>query len=218
MTPFHFPGKPAVVGDDGLGDRMKLLRRPIADNVTNHLPGPTLTSQIYDFEGHLEFVYMVGSSRAFRIAESSLSDLKKSLDEIFAVEYPKTQLKDAIESKLFGIGSEAMVVGSHDFYLGYAIKNNKLITLDNGHFHPSEQVGDKISSILQFVDELMLHVTRGVRWDSDHVVTFNDEIQLIAQEIVRSKALKKVNIGLDYFDASINRIGAYVIGIRTTRP
>ena len=145
------------------------------------------------------------------------ANLKKSLDEIFAVEYPKTQLKDAIESKLFGIGSEAMVVGSHDFYLGYAIKNNKLITLDNGHFHPSEQVGDKISSILQFVDELMLHVTRGVRWDSDHVVTFNDEIQLIAQEIVRSKALKKVNIGLDYFDASINRIGAYVIGIRAVQ-
>ena len=145
------------------------------------------------------------------------ANLKKSLDEIFEVEYPKNHLKDAIESKLFGIGSEAMVVGSHDFYLGYAIKNNKLITLDNGHFHPTEQVGDKISSILQYVDELMLHVTRGVRWDSDHVVTFNDEIQLIAQEIIRAKALKRVNIGLDYFDASINRIGAYVIGVRAVQ-
>jgi L-rhamnose isomerase len=145
------------------------------------------------------------------------TNLKKSLDEIFAVEYPTNYLKDAIESKLFGIGSESMVVGSHDFYLGYAIKNNKLITLDNGHFHPTEQVGDKISSILQSVDELMLHVTRGVRWDSDHVVTFNDEIQLIAQEIVRAKALKRVNIGLDYFDASLNRIGAYVIGARAVQ-
>jgi L-rhamnose isomerase len=144
-------------------------------------------------------------------------NLKKSLDEIFKVEYPADYLKDAIESKLFGIGSESMVVGSHDFYLGYAIKNNKLITLDNGHFHPTEQVGDKISSILQSVDELMLHVTRGVRWDSDHVVIFNDEIQLITQEIVRANALKRVNIGLDYFDASINRIGAYVVGIRAVQ-
>lgn len=140
--------------------------------------------------------------------------LKKSLDEIFSIEYPKNHLKDALESKLFGIGSEAMVVGSHEFYMGYSIKNNKLITLDNGHFHPTEQVGDKISSMLQFVDELLLHVTRGVRWDSDHVVVFNDEIQLIAQEIVRCNALNRVNIGLDYFDASINRIGAYVVGAR----
>lgn len=143
--------------------------------------------------------------------------LKKSLDEIFSVEYPKQYLKDSIESKLFGIGSESMVVGSHDFYLGYAVKNNKLITLDNGHFHPTEQVGDKISSILQFVDELLLHVTRGVRWDSDHVVTFNDELLLITQEIVRAKALGKVNVGLDFFDASINRIGAYVTGTRATQ-
>jgi L-rhamnose isomerase len=110
--------------------------------------------------------------------------LKKSLDEIFADHYPKKYLKDSVESKLFGIGSESMVVGSHEFYLGYAIQNKKMICLDNGHFHPTEQVGDKISSVLQFVDELLLHVTRGVRWDSDHVVIFNDEIQLIAQEIV----------------------------------
>jgi len=143
--------------------------------------------------------------------------LKKSLDEIFAVKYPKEQLKDSVESKLFGIGSEAMVVGSHDFYLGYAIKNNILITLDNGHFHPTEQVGDKISAILHFVDELLLHLTRGVRWDSDHVLTFNDELLLITQEIVRSKALNRVNVGLDFFDASLNRIGAYVIGTRSAQ-
>jgi L-rhamnose isomerase len=143
--------------------------------------------------------------------------LKQSLDEIFTIEYPKQYLKDAIESKLFGIGSESMVVGSHEFYLGYAIKNNKLICLDNGHFHPTEQIGDKISSVLLYVDELLLHVSRGVRWDSDHVVTFNDEIQLIAQEIVRSNALNRVNVALDYFDASINRIGAYVIGTRATQ-
>lgn len=143
--------------------------------------------------------------------------LKKSLDEILAVKYPKKYLKDSIESKLFGIGSESMVVGSHDFYLGYAVKNNTLITLDNGHFHPTEQIGDKISSILLYVDELLLHMTRGVRWDSDHVVTFNDEILLIAQEIIRAKALNRVNIGLDFFDASLNRIGAYVIGTRAAQ-
>ena len=143
--------------------------------------------------------------------------LKKSLDEIFAVKYPKKYLKDSVESKLFGIGSESMVVGSHDFYMGYAVKNNIMITLDNGHFHPTESVGDKISSLLLFSDELLLHMTRGVRWDSDHVTTFNDEIVLIAQEIVRAKALKRVNIGLDYFDASLNRIGAYVIGTRAVQ-
>jgi L-rhamnose isomerase len=143
--------------------------------------------------------------------------LKKSLDEIFSVKYSKKYLKDSIESKLFGIGSESMVVGSHDFYVGYAIKNNTMITLDNGHFHPTEQVGDKISSILLYIDELLLHLTRGVRWDSDHVVTFNDELLLIAQEIVRSKALGRVNIGLDFFDASLNRIGAYVIGTRAAQ-
>lgn len=145
------------------------------------------------------------------------SQLLKSLDEIFAVKYPKKYLKDSVESKLFGIGSESMVVGSHDFYLGYAVKNNTMITLDNGHFHPTEQVGDKISSVLQYVDEILLHLTRGIRWDSDHVVTFNDELLLIAQEIVRMNALKRVNVGLDFFDASLNRIGAYVIGTRAAQ-
>ncbi len=143
--------------------------------------------------------------------------LKDSLDEIFAVVYPGEYLKDSIESKLFGIGSESMVVGSAEFYIGYGISNNKLITLDNGHFHPTEQVADKISSLLLYVDELMLHVTRGVRWDSDHVVIYNDEIQSIAQEIVRADALSRVNVGLDYFDASLNRIGAYVVGTRAAQ-
>jgi L-rhamnose isomerase len=110
-----------------------------------------------------------------------------------------------------------MVVGSYDFYLGYAIQNNKLITLDNGHYHPTEQVGDKISSILLYVDEILLHLTRGVRWDSDHVLTLNDELMLIAQEIIRANALKRVNVGLDFFDASLNRIGAYVIGTRSAQ-
>lgn len=143
--------------------------------------------------------------------------LKKSLDEIFETKYPKKYLKDSIESKLFGIGSEAMVVGSHDFYIGYAVQNNTMITLDNGHFHPAEQVGDKISSILLYIDEILLHLTRGLRWDSDHVVTLNDEILLIAQEIIRANALGRINIGLDFFDASLNRIGAYVIGTRSAQ-
>lgn len=143
--------------------------------------------------------------------------LKKSLDEAMEIDYPKEYMKDAVESKLFGIGVESMTVGSHDFYLGYAIKNNKLICLDNGHFHPTEQVGDKISSVLQFVDEILLHVTRPIRWDSDHVVTLNEDVQLIASEIVRNDFLSRVNIGLDFFDASINRIGAYVTGTRAAQ-
>lgn len=143
--------------------------------------------------------------------------LKESLDEIYSVSFPKEYLKDSVECKLFGIGSEAMVVGSHEFYMGYAIKNNTLLTLDNGHFHPTEQVADKISSILLYLDEILLHVSRGVRWDSDHVVILNDEMLMIASEIVRAKALNRVNVALDYFDASINRIGAYVVGTRAAQ-
>ncbi|MEZ5104821.1 MAG: L-rhamnose isomerase [Draconibacterium sp.] len=143
--------------------------------------------------------------------------LKKSLDEAMAIDYPKEYMKDAVESKLFGIGVESMTVGSHDFYLGYAIKNNKLICLDNGHFHPTEQVGDKISSCLQFIDEVLLHITRPVRWDSDHVVALNEDVQLIASEVVRNNFYDRVNIGLDFFDASINRIGAYVTGTRAAQ-
>jgi L-rhamnose isomerase len=143
--------------------------------------------------------------------------LKQSLDEAMAVKYTKEHMKDAVESKLFGIGMESMTVGSHEFYLGYAIKNNILICLDNGHFHPTEQIGDKISSCLHFLDEVLLHITRPVRWDSDHVVTLNDDVQLIASEVIRNNFLNRVNIGLDFFDASINRIGAYVVGTRATQ-
>jgi len=144
-------------------------------------------------------------------------NLRKSLDEAFATNYPENQMKDAVESKLFGIGAESMTVGSHDFYLGYTLSRNKMICLDNGHFHPTEQVGDKISSCLQFLDEVLLHITRPVRWDSDHVVTLNEDIQLIASEIVRNNYLHRVKIGLDFFDASINRIGAYVVGTRAAK-
>ena len=143
--------------------------------------------------------------------------LKKSLDEAFVDEYPKAHLVDSLESKLFGLGAESMTVGSHEFYMGYAIRHNKAICLDTGHFHPTEQIADKISSILLFVDDLLLHVSRGVRWDSDHVVIFNDDLQSIAQEIVRLGALRRVHVGLDYFDGSINRIGAYVVGARAAQ-
>ncbi len=143
--------------------------------------------------------------------------LKKSLDEIFREKYPKEQLFDTVECKLFGLGVEAMTVGSHEFYMGYAVRNNIGLCIDTGHFHPTEQIGDKISAMLPFVEGLLLHVSRGVRWDSDHVVIFNDELQLIAQEIVRSKALDRVRVGLDYFDASLNRIGAYVVGARAAQ-
>jgi L-rhamnose isomerase len=143
--------------------------------------------------------------------------LRNSLDEALSVLYSKKYMKDAVEAKLFGIGSESYVVGSHEFYLGYAISRQILLCIDAGHFHPTEVVGDKISSVFQYVDELLLHLTRGVRWDSDHVITMNDETVLIAQEINRMNAFDKVNIGLDFFDASINRIGAYVSGIRSAQ-
>jgi len=140
--------------------------------------------------------------------------LKESLDQIFADKVDERYNVDAIESKLFGIGSESYVVGSHEFYLGYALKNNKLCLLDTGHFHPTETVSNKISSMLLYSDQLALHVSRPVRWDSDHVVTFDDELKEIALELVRNDALDKVKIGLDFFDASINRIAAWTIGTR----
>jgi L-rhamnose isomerase len=138
--------------------------------------------------------------------------LAESLDAIF-----QTPLKgnvDAVEPKLFGIGSESYVVGSAEFYLGYAVSRKKMLCLDSGHFHPTESVADKISSVLQFVPEVLLHVSRGVRWDSDHVVVYNDELQSLAREVVANGFLKRVRIGLDYFDASINRVAAWVIGTR----
>jgi L-rhamnose isomerase len=141
--------------------------------------------------------------------------LKDSLDRIFSKPYDKKYLLDSVESKLFGIGSESYVVGSHDFYMGYAMTNKMMICLDAGHFHPTESISDKISSILTFLDEILLHVSRGVRWDSDHVVILSDELRAIAEEIVRGEYMDKVHIGLDFFDASINRIAAWVIGTRS---
>lgn len=143
--------------------------------------------------------------------------LVESLDEVLAEEISTEYLKDCLECKLFGIGSESFVTGSHEFYMGYTVKNNMMLTLDAGHFHPTEVISDKLSSMLLFVPELNLHVSRPERWDSDHVVILNDELMAIAQEIVRSGYMERVHIGLDYFDASINRIGAYVVGIRSTQ-
>jgi L-rhamnose isomerase len=142
--------------------------------------------------------------------------LKGSLDKILAEKIDPRYNLDSVESKLFGLGSESYVVGSHEFYLGYAIANHILLCLDSGHFHPTEVISDKLSSVLTFLDEVLLHVSRGVRWDSDHVVILSDELQAIAQEIVRGDFLHRVHIGLDYFDASINRVAAWVIGARNT--
>ena len=140
--------------------------------------------------------------------------LAASLDKIFAKEIDPKHNLDAVECKLFGIGSESCVIGSHEFYLGYAMSRKKLLCLDAGHFHPTEVISDKISSVLMYLPEILLHVSRGVRWDSDHVVTYSDELQAISQEIVRNDYLNRVHIGLDFFDASINRVAAWVIGTR----
>lgn len=143
--------------------------------------------------------------------------LKDSLDEILAEKYDPKYLVDTVESKVFGIGVESYTVGSHEFYMNYAATSDAICLLDNGHYHPTEVVSDKIPSMLLFSDKVALHVTRGVRWDSDHVVTFDDELKEIAKEIVRCDALDRVLIGLDYFDASINRVAAWVIGARNMR-
>jgi len=140
--------------------------------------------------------------------------LRDSLDAILAEKLDPRYNLDSVESKLFGIGSESYVVGSHEFYMGYALRNDTLLCLDAGHFHPTEVISDKLSAILTFLDEVLLHVSRGVRWDSDHVVTLDDELRAIAEEIVRGGYLDRVHIGLDFFDASINRIAAWVIGAR----
>jgi L-rhamnose isomerase len=140
--------------------------------------------------------------------------LTSSLDAIFKKPLSPTLNLDSVEPKLFGIGSESYVVGSHEFYLGFAISRQKLLTLDAGHYHPTESISDKISSVLQFLPEILLHVSRGVRWDSDHVVTLTDDLHAIAREIVANGYSERVHIGLDYFDASINRIAAWVIGTR----
>ena len=140
--------------------------------------------------------------------------LAESLDAIFAEPLDPRVIRDAVEGKLFGLGSESYVVGSHEFYFGYALTRHKLLCLDTGHYHPTEIVSDKISAVLLHLDEILLHVSRGVRWDSDHVVILSDELVAIAQELVRGGYLDRVHIGLDFFDASINRVAAWVIGAR----
>jgi len=145
------------------------------------------------------------------------ANLKYALDTVLAEKMNPKFIKDCVESKLFGIGGESYTVGSHEFYLAYGAQNNMIVTLDAGHFHPTEVISDKISSFLLFLPEVMLHVSRPIRWDSDHVVILDDELQHLTQEIVRSGQMHRVNVGLDYFDASINRIGAYVVGIRATQ-
>jgi L-rhamnose isomerase len=140
--------------------------------------------------------------------------LKESLDKIYSVKFDKRFLLDSVEPKLFGIGAESCTIGSHEFYLGYAFKNSLLLCLDTGHYHPTESIADKISAALLFLDEILLHVSRPVRWDSDHVVILSDELADLAKELVRGDFLNRVHIGLDFFDASINRIAAWVIGTR----
>lgn len=143
--------------------------------------------------------------------------LKESLDEVLAEKIDPKYMIDCVECKLFGIGSESYVVGSHEFYMGYAVKNNMALTLDAGHFHPTEGIADKISAVLQYVPQVTLHVSRPERWDSDHVVILDDALLGLTQELVRSGQMGRINVGLDFFDASINRIGAYVVGIRSTQ-
>jgi L-rhamnose isomerase len=140
--------------------------------------------------------------------------LKTSLDAILAEPVDARYNLDAVEGKLFGIGSESYVVGSHEFYLGYAIEKQVLLCLDSGHFHPTEVISDKLSAVLLYLDEVLLHLSRGVRWDSDHVVTLSGELQAIMQEVVRGEFLSRVRLGLDFFDASINRVAAWVVGTR----
>jgi L-rhamnose isomerase len=138
------------------------------------------------------------------------------LDEIFAAPVNRADNLDAVESKLFGIGSESYVVGSHEYYLGYAITRKKLLCLDTGHFHPTETIVDKLSAVFTQLDEVLLHVSRGIRWDSDHVVILNDDLRAVFQELVRGNALGRTSLALDFFDASMNRVGAWVIGTRAT--
>lgn len=143
--------------------------------------------------------------------------LQQSLDAVLSEKLPKEYNLDAVECKLFGIGSESYVVGSNEFYIGYSVKNGTLLCLDAGHFHPTEVISDKISAAMLYMDEILLHVSRPVRWDSDHVVLFDDELNAIAQELVRGDFLNRTHIALDFFDASINRIAAWTIGMRNTQ-
>lgn len=143
--------------------------------------------------------------------------LLESLDEIFAEKFSEDQELDAVESKLFGVGCESYTAGSHEFYMGYALSRQKLLCLDVGHFHPTETLTDKIPALLPFLPGILLHLSRGVRWDSDHVVTLTDELQLLLQQVALAPSPERIHLSLDYFDASINRIAAWVIGARNVR-
>jgi L-rhamnose isomerase len=180
--------------------------RKIGADIARQLGSPTVTN-VWIPDGSKDIPYDRKTPREL---------LAASLDEIFAAPVDCNLNLDAVESKLFGIGSESYVVGSHEFYLAYAVKNKLLYCLDAGHFHPTESLADKISSTLQFVPEILLHVSRGVRWDSDHVVLFDDPTRAIMEELVRGGFLGRTHIGLDFFDASINRIAAWAIGTRST--
>ena len=179
--------------------------RAIADEMGRRQGDPAMLN-IWVHDGSKDFTVNRMKYRAI---------LKQSLDEILEQKYE--WMRDSVESKVFGIGLESYTVGSNDFYIGYAAQKGIMVTLDTGHFHPTESIGDKMSSLLLFTPEVMLHVSRPVRWDSDHVTIINDETLDLTKEIVRCDALNRVHIGLDYFDASINRIGAYVIGARATQ-
>ena len=146
--------------------------------------------------------------------QASRERLAMALDDVFQKPLPAKHNRDSVEPKLFGIGAESCTVGSLEFYLGYSITRRKLLCLDAGHFHPTESISDKISSVLLYLPEILLHVSRGVRWDSDHVVTFTDDLQAITREIIATGNARRIHLGLDYFDASINRIAAWVIGTR----
>jgi L-rhamnose isomerase len=178
--------------------------RKIAEHIGKELGSPCVTN-LWIPDGYKDIPVDRKGSREI---------LRDSLDKIFAEKIDNKHQLDSVEPKLFGIGSESCVIGSYEFYLGYAIKNNILLCLDAGHFHPTEIISDKISSVLLYLDEILLHVSRPVRWDSDHVVILSDELRAIAEEIVRGNYLERVHIGLDFFDASINRIAAWVIGTR----
>ncbi len=181
-----------------------IVSRKIGEHIGNALNVPCVTN-LWIPDGYKDIPVDRNRSRVL---------LRESLDAIYAERSNPEHNLDAVESKLFGIGSESCVIGSHEFYMGYAVSRNLLLCLDAGHFHPTEVISDKISSVLQFLDEILLHVSRGVRWDSDHVIVLSDEIRAIAEEIVRNDFTRRVHIGLDFFDASINRIAAWVIGTR----
>ncbi len=207
--PFAADGFTLSSADDGVRKfwiEHGIVCRRIAAEIGRQLGSPAVTN-VWIPDGYKDLPIDRKAPRA---------RLEQALDEVFAEEIDPAHNLDAVECKLFGIGSESYVVGSHEFYMGYAVTRQKLLCLDAGHFHPTESLADKISSVLQFVPELLLHVSRGVRWDSDHVVLMDDATRAIAEELVRGEFLDRTHVGLDFFDASINRIAAWVIGTRNT--